>query len=569
MKWQKVLAVLLLLALLLGAALPTAPPTLAQSTQFPSKESTKAVMARVNDYWLATTPYPGDNRWERAAYMTGNLAHYQTVGDPRYLDAAVTWAQSHNWQLNGGCATQFADNHAAAQSYLDLARLGTPGASLDCTIAAMQASMTWAWLELDLGSVQTIQQVNLYPFAERAYRYYVQVKTTPDAPYVTVVNRSANTTNSPLLTDTFAPVAARFVKLWVVGAYNYIGWLGNFPPVAWVGIKELEVLDSANSNIALNQPVTCSNTPEPQNPCGSAVDGIRNNNDNRWTASLYSAFVQESPNWWWIDAMFMAMPVYAKLGKDRADPTYHEVMYVRYQDAKENRGLYDPAAGLWYRDANYLYPGVATPSGAKVFWSRGNGWVFAALARTLSELPPTNPHYNEYLATFHTMAAALKAVQRPEGYWNSSLADPNHFPGPESSGTAFFTYGLAWGINHGYLDAATYGEPVVRAWQWLVTAALHPDGKVGYVQPVGERPGPATYDDTMAYGVGAFLLAGSELYKLGGDSPVAQNLALNKPVVCSSAPEPENACANVVNGNLFDRWSATPYPQWVEGVVQI
>jgi rhamnogalacturonyl hydrolase YesR len=135
----------------------------------------------------------------------------------------------------------------------------------------------------------------------------------------------------------------------------------------------------------------------------------------------------------------------------------------------------------------------------------------------LQELPANDPHRHEYLVTFQNMAAALKKVQRPDGFWNVSLADPNDFAGPEASGTAFFTYGMAWGINNGYLDGATYRPVVAKAWNGMVTAAVHPDGFLGYIQGVGREPAssqPVTYDTTSDFGVGAFLLAGSELSKL-------------------------------------------------------
>lgn len=596
MKWQKSFNVLLLLALLL-AALTAAPPTLAQSTEVPSKDSVKEVMARVNDYWLANAPYPGDNQWKRAVYFTGDMAHYQTVGAQKYLAAAVDWAQTNNWQIYQDphfidewaqvhnwqvqdCITHYADNHTAAQTYVELAQLQAPGATLACARSAIEAGMTWAWVEIDLGTVQTINQVRLYPFAERAYRYYIQVKTDPTGPYQTVVRRPANTESAPVLIDTFAPVSARYVKLWVVGAHNYIGWLGEYPPIAWVSIKEMEILDSMGVNLALNQAVTCSNAPQAENPCTRTVDGIRDNDENRWAASLYAAFKEESPNWWWIDALYMAMPAYAKLGVATGDPTYFEVMYTRYSDTKANRALYDPAESLWYRDETYIFdpndptdpydpdpfaPVKHTPLGQKNFWARGNGWVIAALARTLAVLPESDPHYSEYRTMFLAMAAKLKTLQQPDGFWYQSLLEPTYYGGIETSGTAFFTYALAWGINQGLLPRELYLETVQKAWQGLVTLAVQPNGSLGYVQTVGQRPmPPPTATDTADYGVGAFLLAGSEVYKLAGDVPVAQNLARNKPVVCSSVPEPENPCANVVNGNLSDRWSATPYPQWVE-----
>jgi unsaturated rhamnogalacturonyl hydrolase len=212
----------------------------------------------------------------------------------------------------------------------------------------------------------------------------------------------------------------------------------------------------------------------------------------------------------------MAMPVFARLGVLRGDPAYFEAMYALYHDTKVGRGLYNEQDGLWYRDESYLPPRT-TPNGRPIYWSRGNGWVFAAHVRVLQELPADDPHRAEYLATFQRMADALRRRQRPDGFWNVSLDDPGDFGGPETSGTAFFTYGMAWGISAGYLDRATYGPVVVRAWNGMVRTAVHPDGFLGYVQFIGGEPAssqPVTYDTTADFGVGAFLLAGSEVGRL-------------------------------------------------------
>jgi unsaturated rhamnogalacturonyl hydrolase len=220
-------------------------------------------------------------------------------------------------------------------------------------------------------------------------------------------------------------------------------------------------------------------------------------------------------DWYWIDALHMAMPVFAKLGVLHNDTTYFDKMYDLYRDAKSRRGLYNSDDALWYRDESFLPPRT-TPHGEPVYWSRGNGWVFAAHVRVLQELPANDPHRPEYLATFQNMAAALRRVQRPDGFWNVSLADPDDFAGPETSGTALFTYGLAWGINNGYLDEAAYRPVVTKAWNGMVRVAVHPDGFLGYVQGVACEPAsaqPVTYDTTADFGVGAFLLAGSELSK--------------------------------------------------------
>jgi len=227
-------------------------------------------------------------------------------------------------------------------------------------------------------------------------------------------------------------------------------------------------------------------------------------------------------DWNWIDAIQMAMPVFAKLGVLYNDTAYFNKMYDLYSYAKTKQGdsgLYNKEEHLWWRDKDFDPP-YKEPNGQNCYWSRGNGWVFAALAGTLRILPKTNAHYNEYLRDFKDMAAAIIKVQRQDGFWNVSLHDPDHFGGKETSGTALFTYGFAWGINNGILDKKTYYPVVVKAWKAMVKDAVHPNGALGYVQGTGKEPKdgqPVNYDsipDFEDYGLGCFLLAGTEMYKL-------------------------------------------------------
>jgi rhamnogalacturonyl hydrolase YesR len=236
-------------------------------------------------------------------------------------------------------------------------------------------------------------------------------------------------------------------------------------------------------------------------------------------ASLALATVTASA-YFSVDSQFMALPAFAMLGKLDSNDGYFGRMYQLFSHTKTTLGLYDPVARLYYRDASYIYPARQTPNRRKVFWSRGNGWALGALARILRELPATDPARAEYVATFKQMSAALKAVQRSDGFWNMSLYDPDHHPGPETSGTALFVYGMAWGINNGLLGRSTYRPVVARAWNAMVQTAVHPDGKLGYVQGIGLQPVPTsqvTYDSTTDFGVGTFLLAGSEVSKLAVD----------------------------------------------------
>jgi hypothetical protein len=217
----------------------------------------------------------------------------------------------------------------------------------------------------------------------------------------------------------------------------------------------------------------------------------------------------------------MALPAFAKLGKLDKEDAYFDRMYELFNYNKTTLGLYDTTAHLYYRDTSYIYPAKQSPNGKKVFWSRGNGWALGALVRILRELPATDPDRAEYVMTFQQMCAALKAVQRSDGFWNMSLYDPGHFPGPETSGTALFVYGMAWGIDNGLLPKTTYKPVVAQAWNAMVTTAVHPSGKLGFVQGIGGQPVPTqqvTYASSADFGVGVFLLAGSEVFKIAVDS---------------------------------------------------
>ena len=227
-------------------------------------------------------------------------------------------------------------------------------------------------------------------------------------------------------------------------------------------------------------------------------------------------------DWHWIDALQMGMPVLVKLGNLFNNQAYFKRMYEMYADTKYKQGgngLYNSAEKLWWRDKDFDPP-YKEPNGDDCYWSRGNGWVVAALVKTLEALPKTDPHYNEYLQDYKDMCAALLPLQRSDGYWNVSLNDPDHFGGKEVSGTSLFIYGFSWGINQGILDRNTYLPAITKAWNAMCQEAVHPDGKLGYVQGTGKEPidgQPVSYNSTPDfedYGLGCFLMAGSEIYKL-------------------------------------------------------
>jgi unsaturated rhamnogalacturonyl hydrolase len=252
-------------------------------------------------------------------------------------------------------------------------------------------------------------------------------------------------------------------------------------------------------------------------------------------------------DWWWIDAVHMAMPVYAKLGVLTGNTAYFNEMYRLYADTRNiqgKAGLFNPRDGLWWRDSTFVNPPLVEPNGKSCYWSRGNGWVYSALVRVLDVLPTSDPHYAQYLSDFKAMSQALLAVQLPNGFWGQSLFDSTDFPGPETSGTALFTYGLAWGVRKGILPAATYEPAAAKAWNAMVADALHPNGFLGYVQDTGDQPVTGvTFNSVPAFqdiGIGCFLLAGSEVVKLVDSitaTPTATAIASQTPTASKTSTE--------------------------------
>jgi unsaturated rhamnogalacturonyl hydrolase len=215
--------------------------------------------------------------------------------------------------------------------------------------------------------------------------------------------------------------------------------------------------------------------------------------------------------WWWCDALYMAPPVLAQLSLATSDKRYLDFMDREWW--LTSGALYDPAEHLYYRDDRFLT--MRESNGKKIFWSRGNGWVLAGLAFVLERMPSDYPSRAKYVAQYKEMAERISALQPPDGLWRASLLDPDSYPNPEISGTAFFTYGLTWGINHGLLDRKKYLPVVTKSWQGMLTH-VYADGRLGSIQPIGGEPGKFKPSSSYVYGVGAFLLAGSELNQLAG-----------------------------------------------------
>ncbi|HXF09664.1 MAG TPA: glycoside hydrolase family 88 protein [Desulfuromonadaceae bacterium] len=223
----------------------------------------------------------------------------------------------------------------------------------------------------------------------------------------------------------------------------------------------------------------------------------------------FSAPGHSQEQWSWCDSLFMAPPTWIRLYAATGDERYLNFAVTNWWWTTDY--LYDKEEHLYFRDSSYFSKKEA--NGAKVFWGRGNGWVMGGLVRMLQYLPSNHPDRPRFEQLFKDMSEKLLTCQQPDGFWHASLLDPKSFPEQETSGTGFFTYALTWGVNQGLLDRAKFEPAVLKGWASLVSC-VDPDGKLTHVQPIGADPKSFDVTTNLAYGTGAFLLAGSEIYRM-------------------------------------------------------
>jgi unsaturated rhamnogalacturonyl hydrolase len=220
----------------------------------------------------------------------------------------------------------------------------------------------------------------------------------------------------------------------------------------------------------------------------------------------------DDPNkllWWWCDALFMSPPVLSRMYAITNDRKYLD--YMDHEWWLTSAELYNPQEHLYFRDSRFLTQKQA--NGKPLFWSRGNGWVMGALVNVLQIMPADYPGRAKYVEQFREMAATIAKIQSPDGLWRSGLLDPDAYELPEVSGSAFFTYGIAYGVNEHILDRKTYLPVVEKSWKGML-AHIYADGRLGSIQPIDGQPGKFKPSASYVYGVGGFLLAGSEMHRL-------------------------------------------------------
>ena len=284
-------------------------------------------------------------------------------------------------------------------------------------------------------------------------------------------------------------------------------------------------------------------------PTVQCMDNVIAAHGTPWVAGGQTKSEGSYGDWTWIDAIQMGLPVLSKLTRichfagEKNASRYADQGWAMYETSRNEigGGLWNEEDGLWWRDKDFVPP-YTEPNGEDCYWSRGNGWVYAALVRAMDAmlvgkkakapgyLEPLgekkwknigmDAHYKDYREDYLAMTEALVKCQRKDYFWNVSLHDESNYGGVELSGTALFIYGMTWGVRHGYLPRKKYLPLIYSTWDAMVKTCLHDDGFLGYVQGTGKEPKdsqPVTYDrepDFDDYGLGCFLLCGTEIVRL-------------------------------------------------------
>ena len=322
---------------------------------------------------------------------------------------------------------------------------------------------------------------------KRAQPYFAQSWTW--AVLYTGFMAASRTLNDPKYRDAMLAMAEKFH--WRLGAEDPVsrGWPDNNDQALAQTYLELCFLDPSQEKIA---------------PTRAGLDSL-------FTARMPPVPEGQFPIWWqWCDTLFMGPSTWARMAA-----ATHDSKYLDYLDNRwwETSVLYDPHYHLYYRDRTFM--GQKDPAGKPIFWSRGNGWVIGGLARTLEFMPEDYPDRPRLVAQMRQMAAEFANIQDPhDGLWHSDLLDPDDYPQPEISGSSLIVLGIAWGVNHGILDRATYVPVVQKAWRGLVNE-IYADGRLGNIQQPDAAPAHYLSGSSFNFGVGSFLLAGEQVAKLG------------------------------------------------------
>ena len=310
------------------------------------------------------------------------------------------------------------------------------------------------------------------------------------------------------------PEDSSWVNKWTEATF-YIGVMASY-----LATNEATFLtDATNWGTKNNWTLLASPTRSADNQCaGQVYEDIYLANPTGASATMYTStkasidlvkaspkpgIVQNTDDWWWCDALFMAPGGVVRLGKIANDTSYYSLLDTEWTATQT--GLFDTKTGLFWRDSSYV--------NKTTYWSRGNGWVMGGIVRVLQYLPATDTKHDSYVTLLKTMAAAIVTYQQSDGTWHSDLTHPTTYNNPEVSGTGLITYALAYGINQGLLDRATYLPVVIAAWNGMMKCVTSA-GLVGCIQATGSAPAAAATTETHDYGVGSFLLSASEIYNM-------------------------------------------------------
>jgi unsaturated rhamnogalacturonyl hydrolase len=324
-------------------------------------------------------------------------------------------------------------------------------------------------------------------------------------------------------------------------------WSQNYNWTPWSGVNTVNAdnicCTQTYSEIFLLNPIASNNF---------MINQTKQNLTNFFDVRKITPPYLDQVGWWWCDALYMAPPAIVRYVKASNEPRFLDSL-DRYWWSVSSF-LYDTTYHFYYRDKGFFFDlnGAVdykhARNGKPVFWSCGEAWVIGGLARVLDYMPSNYPTRPKWEKQFKDMCAAIKTEQgfnntAYDGLWTTSMLDHPDYPYPETSGSAFFCFAMAWGVRNKLLDSATYTPCINKAWRDLVKN-IGADGRLLRCQHIDWMPRQDLSGDqnnSSPEGEGAFLLAGYEMYlRAKGASAVLPTAAIVK----------KNAEALIVHGTV-------------------
>jgi len=221
---------------------------------------------------------------------------------------------------------------------------------------------------------------------------------------------------------------------------------------------------------------------------------------------------EDDPNkllWWWCDALFMSPPVLLRMYAITNDRKYLD--YMDHEWWLTSGSLYSPQEHLYFRDNRYF---TQKQENGKPIFLVARQWLGDGCARECAA---------DYAGGLSYAAEVCGAVSGDGGEAGGDsesgwivavgLLDPESYELRRCRGRR--SLHLRWRM--GSMRRFSIARLIFRWWRGRgreYFGHIYADGRLGSIQPIDAQPGKFKLSASYVYGVGGFLMAGSEMHRL-------------------------------------------------------